>query len=67
MREHVGAAVIGGNETETLGLVEPLYSTCSHDELPLITINREMCVQVMNWGIREVSRRELLKLPIAII
>jgi hypothetical protein len=32
MDEHVGAAVIGLDEAEALGAVEPLYSARSHDD-----------------------------------
>jgi hypothetical protein len=34
MREQIFAAVIGSNETETLCIVEPFYSTVCHALLP---------------------------------
>jgi hypothetical protein len=30
MREHILAAVVGGNEAEALAIVEPLDDTCTH-------------------------------------
>jgi hypothetical protein len=30
MHEEILAAVIGGDEAEALGVVEPLYGTCTH-------------------------------------
>jgi hypothetical protein len=30
MREEILAAVVGGDETETLGIVEPLDRACAH-------------------------------------
>jgi hypothetical protein len=33
MNEHI-AAFFTGNESKTFGIIEPLYGTCLHDELP---------------------------------
>jgi hypothetical protein len=33
MREHVAATIVGLDETEALGLVEPLYNACGHSKL----------------------------------
>jgi hypothetical protein len=32
MHENVRRAIIGLNETKTLGSIEPLYSTCAHND-----------------------------------
>jgi len=33
MNEHI-AAFFTGNEAKAFGIIEPLYGTCLHDELP---------------------------------
>src|SRR5512147_643505 len=33
MNEHI-AALFTGNEAKAFGIIEPLYGTCLHDELP---------------------------------
>jgi hypothetical protein len=38
--KHVCSTVVLRDETKTFSLVKPLYSTCSHDELPLKNVDR---------------------------
>ena len=44
MHEHVGAAVLGGDETEALGIVEPLHCAVLHDCEDLLRMR-----VVMDW------------------
>src|SRR5580698_8503721 len=58
MREELFAAVVGGDEAETLRVVEPLHSSCWHSRLPCLNANGS--THSMH---AEVSSRRLSEAP----